>query len=376
MSIFGWSFFTGFTVLHLFSGSFGCLYLVLLSSNVLATTQQLTVKELEILRDNGITVVDTDQDTWTLEHHGLPDHGFTGGWGNNPNSATIQNYSFPIPKIASFQEVKGCVYLGPIAMSVNGVPFYNPYTGQGKNAVEGECQEDFDDCSGHPSPSGAYHYHKLPTCIYTHTPNQFLGVAFDGFPIYGPMDENGNNFTSVDLDECHGHWHNGRYMYRVTREFPYVLGCYSGSAPERPRGTGRPAGTGPGNGPQPPRRPGMRMKRASNYDSISETIYRARRQTDCRYQAYSDWQTNTCYAFCENPSTGSYDECTPPSRSGTTGPSTPTRPVTDGTTPPLEPSPTFPTTLRNDITTVSASNRWQVSSILALSVVLLRLCFG
>ena len=35
--------------------------------------------------------------------------------------------------------------------------------------------------------------------------NQLLGVAFDGFPIYGPLDANGNRVDEDGLDECHGH---------------------------------------------------------------------------------------------------------------------------------------------------------------------------
>ena len=30
------------------------------------------------------------------------------------------------------------------------------------------------------------------------------GIAFDGFPIYGPIDETGRQLTTKDLDECHG----------------------------------------------------------------------------------------------------------------------------------------------------------------------------
>ena len=30
------------------------------------------------------------------------------------------------------------------------------------------------------------------------------GIALDGFPIYGPIDEDGKQLTSRELDECHG----------------------------------------------------------------------------------------------------------------------------------------------------------------------------
>jgi YHYH protein len=57
---------------------------------------------------------------------------------------------------------------------------------------------------------GQYHYHALPNCITkaidkTDGPSHILGVAFDGFPIYGDraMDNvqvsNGKTFRFEDL---------------------------------------------------------------------------------------------------------------------------------------------------------------------------------
>ncbi len=53
----------------------------------------------------------------------------------------------------------------------------------------------FDCCDAHPDVNSRYHYHKLPTGLngcdnpifdyYDQTQPQFIGVAFDGFPIYG-----------------------------------------------------------------------------------------------------------------------------------------------------------------------------------------------
>ena len=84
----------------------------------------------------------------------------------------------------------------------------------------------FDDCDGHPAPGGQYHYHQTPDCVYSGQNNQLLGIAKDGFPIYGIKDENGNELTSADLDQCHGRMYNGQYQYHMTRDFPYILGCF------------------------------------------------------------------------------------------------------------------------------------------------------
>ena len=60
--------------------------------------------------------------------------------------------------------------------------------------------------------------------------DNFLGVALDGNPIYGP---NASDFpallTSADLDACHGRYKNGRYRYHITADFPYSLGCFKGN---------------------------------------------------------------------------------------------------------------------------------------------------
>ena len=48
-------------------------------------------------------------------------------------------------------------------------------------------KETFDDCEGHPQQRGAYHYHKLPEkCLMKNTADNLLGVAADGYAIYGP----------------------------------------------------------------------------------------------------------------------------------------------------------------------------------------------
>lgn len=272
----------------------------------------LTDEEIQILRDSGIAVTIHDEnDTMTLSHHGVPDHSFEGGWGDNPATPSTQNYAFNIPKTPKVVEEKGCVRSGAIGMSLSGAPFYNPYTNEGKNAVDGNCQETFDECSGHPTPDGAYHYHKLPSCLYTgDTRNKLLGVAFDGFPIYGPMDDTGKNWTSADLDKCHGHTYNGSYMYRITLDFPYILGCFHGEAIVPP-----PSGM---TGSRPP----PRGKRHATNTGLSNTDgdrrqYRYLRQiinpnNPCLVEEYSSWKKETCYAFCEIPSSD-FDQCVPAS---------------------------------------------------------------
>lgn len=60
----------------------------------------------------------------------------------------------------------------------------------------------------------------------------FIGVALDGFPIYGPYasDKGSEPLSSDDLDICHGRMVDGKYRYHLTYDFPYVLGCYWGAS--------------------------------------------------------------------------------------------------------------------------------------------------
>ena len=78
-----------------------------------------------------------------------------------------------------------CLPQGPIAIAKNGVQIYNPFTSTGENAAELEVM----DCNGgHSDGDGRYHYHSLPDngVVYNSSDGspQFIGVAFDGNPIY------------------------------------------------------------------------------------------------------------------------------------------------------------------------------------------------
>ena len=176
-------------------------------------------------------------------------------------------------------------------MSKNGVPFYNPYTLEGLNAIGNEV---FDSCDGHPDPMSTYHYHKIPTCVYEGGNNELMGVAFDGYPIMGPKDEHGDILTSADLDICHGRMHNGRYQYHITYDFPYIMACYRGqSSRNETSGNGGPP---PQNGDQPPPIDGDRPPPPDGNRPPPPML--------------ANWEA--CYAYCENPATNEDTECEEP----------------------------------------------------------------
>ncbi|XP_021346187.1 uncharacterized protein LOC110445732 [Mizuhopecten yessoensis] len=199
------------------------------------TTAGLTTQELGYFQTTGAynaTVsINEHADRYMVLASGEPDH----VWGMvNPNKPTDQSYNIPIPKNPTTEAIPGCLALGMIGIARTGVALFNPLDSAGENAVEGSGQERLDSCDGHADQRGVYHYHKLPfNCLYDGRIDEFMGVALDGYAIYGPkITENGvvKDLTSHDLDKCHGRiGSDGRYRYHMTFTFPYILGCFRGS---------------------------------------------------------------------------------------------------------------------------------------------------
>lgn len=205
-------------------------------------------------------------DAWIVESDGIPTHP-TADFPNrdNPNRIEEQSYRFTIPRHPAKAATATPTPFGPIGVAINGIPFYNPYNAEGRDAVLGPFAEVFDSCCGHPDPLGRYHYHKYPACVKSpftdpegqHSP--LLGYMFDGFALYGP--NGGDGVPPTDLDECNGHEDPDRgYHYHVTAAFPYLIGAYRGtpepSNVDRPRFAGRNGpfqlGGGPGGPPMHP----------------------------------------------------------------------------------------------------------------------------
>ncbi|CAK8696719.1 unnamed protein product [Clavelina lepadiformis] len=167
---------------------------------------------------------------FVIKSNGIPDH-LTG---NEIRGIKAQNYSFLIPKQPSVMlntADGGCLPHGIIAVAINGVPIMNPFT---QNCCDSgvAVTDEADICWGLIDADGKYFYSTPPFClqkIICHSPDIIIGVALDGFPIYGPYDETGRKLTSADLDECHGTYdrrHN--YRYHLTTDYPYMIGCFRG----------------------------------------------------------------------------------------------------------------------------------------------------
>jgi hypothetical protein len=193
---------------------------------------------------------------WTLpKEYAVPDPGVTVPEEKNAHTqadpARESPISITIPIKPKWRKKTTKTQGGPIGIMLSGAPLFDPYEGNGTTVAlasnfyltneAGEKVYFIDGCSGHPSPTGAYHYHGMPTCITEKVdgasgPSHMIGVALDGFPIYGDRNVEGRTVETSELDECNG-------IYSPTPEFPhgiyhYVLtdepnarsslGCYHG----------------------------------------------------------------------------------------------------------------------------------------------------
>jgi len=169
--------------------------------------------------------------------------------------------------------------LGSIGMMISGAVLFNPYeadsttVAQASNfsltAPDGSVASFIDTCNGHSTPAmgnggGQYHYHALPVCVSktvdTSTgPSHILGVAFDGFPIYGKRDINGKVISVSKLDKCNGitsatpEFPNGIYHYVLpgTNNATSSIRCFHGKVDSSLITQMPNMGGPPGGGPPP-----------------------------------------------------------------------------------------------------------------------------
>ena len=138
----------------------------------------------------------------------IPDYTI-GPWTANPNIPSDKNFVFKITRTPD--ENTGTLInipLGHIGVWSNGVSIFNAKDGMSYNSA-GIWNRDalfyegisFDDCLGHPGPSGEYHHHVNPKCLYDDTDSThfspIIGYAFDGFPIYGAYAYTNSNGTGA-----------------------------------------------------------------------------------------------------------------------------------------------------------------------------------
>jgi YHYH protein len=156
------------------------------------------------------------------------------GYDRNPNVIAAQSILLRMPVTPHFAKTPQCVPMGMIGFAVSGVAIFNAFDLGGRDAPAYEIQ---DKCNGHPEITSQYHYHDWSPCLKAASADAPVGWILDGFPILGPVDEKGHEYTNADLDTCHGVTGpvviDGKrvvtYHYRFTREFPYTIGCFKGA---------------------------------------------------------------------------------------------------------------------------------------------------
>jgi hypothetical protein len=168
--------------------------------------------------------------TWSSMYESYQAGGGTNpNWTQNPNKIGSQNYVFRVPLNPTAATNHAATALGPIGISLNGVPFFNQYAGPDNQPLTNEVNS-FDQYNGHPDQTSRYHYHFKPLYLLAQEGDEvLLGFLLDGFPVYGPV-ENGQAVSNNDLDAYHGHTHatedfpNGIYHYHITDADPYING--------------------------------------------------------------------------------------------------------------------------------------------------------
>lgn len=129
-----------------------------------------------------------------------------------------------------------------VGLALDGVPIF----ADAPSVLDTGHMPALDTCGGHVDPGGWYHWHATATdikTVYDHEHVQadcgleqkasaMFAYAFDGFPIYGSVDQNG--VIPTDLDSCNGHLSatvdnpQGAYHYHASTTFPNLPSCLSG----------------------------------------------------------------------------------------------------------------------------------------------------
>ncbi|GAA3521539.1 hypothetical protein GCM10022393_39920 [Aquimarina addita] len=191
-------------------------------SNDSSTEVSTPIAAFDEFNTDGV-VTSFDEDEITIDSDGFPNHttpyweetdslyiepvvaiaqtpGRIGSFRDRTFTLTVPS----APEIASSSTATG---LGPIGISVTGVPIFNDTEGANR-PIEEEIAETFDYAGAHVGPSG-YHYHAESANVpentaLSHDDEKLLGIMADGFLIYGRREMDGSYPT--DLDESGGHY--------------------------------------------------------------------------------------------------------------------------------------------------------------------------
>jgi len=184
-----------------------------------------------------------------------------------PNGLSAQEWSWAVPLNPAKAKTVTSIntLMGTLGFTVSGLPIYGPTEGPvPQDSAYGDpvYNKLVDICGGHTGYKSDYHHHEITMVQQCNLSKQtILGYALDGFPIYstlGCLDtkckktaimksgyiKTGNPKTntwsaytykkstsSTVLDSCNGRKQpDGTYGYHATTAFPYLIGCFTGTA--------------------------------------------------------------------------------------------------------------------------------------------------
>jgi hypothetical protein len=151
--------------------------------------------------------------------------------------------------------------MGAIGLMFSGTVLFNPDEATGTIALSDNASYTFastacggttctawfiDPCNQHTAGGtggSTWHFHGVPSCWTsvvdgTSGPSHIIGIALDGYPIYGGYDINGNAVSVSSLDACNGitsptpEFPSGAYHYVLpvnTTTAQSSINCYTGT---------------------------------------------------------------------------------------------------------------------------------------------------
>jgi len=239
---------------------------------------------------SGDLEISVDGDHCVFNTNSIPNHDFNDGNRNFPNNVSAQSDEYRVslsPQLAPTTtslslQFNNAIMLNGVVVDILAAGCFG--VGDGKIGCNDPAQPwrydpmnplagfNVDTHNAHTQPNGTYHYHGTPNALFSSTEvkaSPVVGFAADGFPIFGSYIDDGDAIRKAqssyrlksgarpsgegqpggeydgtyrddyefiaglgDLDECNGMSLDGDYRYYITDEYPYVLGCFSGTPDE------------------------------------------------------------------------------------------------------------------------------------------------
>ncbi|MEQ8351881.1 MAG: YHYH protein [Leptospiraceae bacterium] len=152
---------------------------------------------------------------------------FPSGNSANPNTISSQNITLTIP--ATPDTGGSTTDFGAMGVTTNGLAVYNNAAAPG-DTLAAEL-DTMDSGNGHPTDIGQYHHHTEPYKI-TNNGSELVGIALDGYAIFGRNDPSGNppgtGTPALDANGGHTHTHStlGTSVYHYHVNYDAGSGGY------------------------------------------------------------------------------------------------------------------------------------------------------